>query len=156
MIDADHFKQVNDTYGHAAGDQCLKQLADLMRRHFDQPQDHLIRFGGEEFIVLTTGADYQWICDRLEQLRLSVAQQAVQVGGTTFYFTVSLGALIHQPTPGDNLDLWLKKADSALYKAKSSGRNRLIIHQDSDPSLRTEYSPSDRYASSEKHHEQNR
>jgi diguanylate cyclase (GGDEF)-like protein len=131
LVDADHFKLVNDHHGHHTGDQCLKALADMMQKQFNHPEDHLVRFGGEEFIVLTSGQDYQQLCQRLDLLRQVVSKHPVQGVHGTLHFTISIGALIRHVKPEDSLDFWLHKADSALYQAKKSGRNRLTLHSDS-------------------------
>lgn len=126
MIDADHFKRINDNHGHDVGDTCLKELASQMRHHFSEPQDHLIRFGGEEFIVLTSARTAEHIEARLEQLRQGIEKHPIHKEGLTLSFTISIGALIRPAGEHESLDLWLKAADHALYKAKNGGRNRLV------------------------------
>lgn len=130
LIDADHFKQVNDTYGHDIGDNCLKSLAENMRLMFNQPQDHLIRFGGEEFIVLTSDISADNIELRLQQLRQAVAENDIAAKGDVFRITISIGCRISTPNENSILSHRLKEADKALYEAKDQGRNRVIIYQD--------------------------
>ncbi len=127
MIDADHFKRINDNYGHDAGDLCLQALARHMRVQFNQPDDHLIRFGGEEFIILTCGSCARQLEDRLQDLRLAVAENPVLQQQFSLHITISIGAMIRPARKSEPLDLWLKEADHAFYRAKHSGRNQLVI-----------------------------
>ena len=125
QLDIDHFKAVNDTHGHAAGDLVLQSFADTVRRNV-RDTDVLARWGGEEFVLLlcdTPAADAVTLMERLRQ-----AVQAMQVpvpqGGQPITVTVSIGLARH--TPADPLAGTLERADQALYAAKAGGRNRVV------------------------------
>ena len=125
QLDIDHFKAVNDTHGHAAGDLVLQSFADTVRRNV-RDTDVLARWGGEEFVLLlcdTPAADAVALMERLRQ-----AVQAMQVpvaqGGQPITVTVSIGLARH--TPADPLAGTLERADQALYAAKAGGRNRVV------------------------------
>lgn len=123
MIDADHFKRINDQYGHAAGDAVLRHLAAGMTATF-RAMDVLARFGGEEFVVLlpdTTLEGAEIVAQRLCQL---LATQAVEVGGQVVRYTVSAGVAAMDADVGD-FDALMQRADEALYAAKAGGRNRV-------------------------------
>ena len=125
MVDADHFKKINDTYGHEAGDVCLRALADTMRRHFRRETDRLSRFGGEEFVVFASYEDSDEIRNRLERFRESVASACNICEGNDIRLTISIGLATGIPGPDDSPTEFLRQADKALYQAKQSGRNRL-------------------------------
>lgn len=125
QLDIDHFKAVNDTHGHAAGDLVLQRFADTVRRNV-RDTDVLARWGGEEFVLLlcdTPAADAVALMERLRQ-----AVQAMQVpvaqGGQPITVTVSIGLARH--APADPLAGTLERADRALYAAKAGGRNRVV------------------------------
>ena len=125
LLDIDHFKVVNDTHGHAAGDLVLQSFADTVRRNV-RDTDVLARWGGEEFVLLlcdTPAADAVALMERLRQ-----AVQAMQVpvpqGGEPITVTVSIGLARH--TPADPLAGTLERADQVLYAAKAGGRNRVV------------------------------
>lgn len=123
MLDLDHFKRVNDTYGHAAGDAVLRHFA-LLAQNSLREIDLIGRLGGEEFGVLLPGTDMAGALELAERLRLAVAAAPVQVEEDAIPVTVSVGVaefLSADPHPDDIL----ARADMALYKAKESGRNRV-------------------------------
>ena len=123
LIDIDHFKAVNDTYGHDAGDAVLKEVAGLLRTSLRQA-DEVCRIGGEEFLVIcrnTNQADSVMIGERIRQ---AVEAHSIQVGGTELKMTISMGAAGR--TNGFlDLNALLKAADEAVYVAKDTGRNRV-------------------------------
>ncbi|HET6604686.1 MAG TPA: GGDEF domain-containing protein [Xanthomonadaceae bacterium] len=124
MIDIDHFKRLNDLYGHATGDRVLSQLAELVRRH-TRRGDHFYRYGGDEFVLLLPSTNRSGLAQVLGNLRAAFAWQ---LGGPEGPVTVSLGAALLEPdeTPHQ----WLTRADDALYAAKRAGRDRLRISAD--------------------------
>jgi diguanylate cyclase (GGDEF)-like protein/PAS domain S-box-containing protein len=126
MLDIDHFKQYNDTYGHAGADQLLRELGVLMGRSFRR-EDIVCRIGGEEFIVILPSCEVEEAEVRAERLRLAVAVMPVRYEGDSIgNATISLGvaeAFVH----GDTLEQLLRAADAALYLAKNSGRNRVVV-----------------------------
>ncbi len=121
VFDIDHFKQVNDRFGHGVGDMVLKALADSIRHHLRE-SDTLARWGGEEFVVLAVNTAQNEAVALAEKLRL-VVQEAVfpEVGAMTISLGVSQFKLV------DNFETVFKRADHALYKAKAKGRNRVWI-----------------------------
>lgn len=119
MLDIDHFKAINDTHGHDAGDAVLVELASRLGkilRHVDR----LARFGGEEFVVVAPGIGLASALDLAERLRRTVAEQAFAAAGRV---TISIG--VATLYPGEPADALLKRADEALYRAKDGGRNRV-------------------------------
>ena len=126
MFDIDFFKHINDTYGHPAGDDCLKQFSQVLVEHFQRKSDIVCRFGGEEFAVICTDKTASKVKTYVEQLRIDVENSTVLHEGKKIKFTISAG--IYSTIPGKNLDpeQYLNRADQALYDAKNSGRNRVV------------------------------
>lgn len=123
-VDADHFKRVNDQHGHAAGDQALQHLAELMRRSV-RSGDSVVRLGGEEFLLLMAQTDEGQARQRAEQLREQVAHSPLRLDGAELALTVSIGvAVAHQPLAAVAL---IGAADAALYQAKRAGRNQVVL-----------------------------
>jgi diguanylate cyclase (GGDEF)-like protein len=125
MIDIDHFKQLNDKYGHGAGDDCLREVAQRLQRHATTLGGVVARYGGEEFVVVLahTGTD---IAQALaEALRNAVAGTPVKTSAAPLWVTISLGVATARPDGRDSLGAVLKRADEALYRAKREGRNRV-------------------------------
>ncbi|MBW7471484.1 transporter substrate-binding domain-containing protein [Marinobacter sp. M216] len=127
MVDADLFKSINDTFGHDAGDHCLKTLAEMMKRHFRRETDRLSRFGGEEFVIFTTYQDRREIIERLDRFRNAIADSPTVFSGQEIHLTVSIGLATGIPEPSDSPAAFLRLADQALYCAKENGRNRLEV-----------------------------
>lgn len=122
LLDADHFKQVNDNHGHHAGDEVLRTLGAVMLGSVRTPTDVAARVGGEEFALLlpdTRLEDARRVCERL---RATLAAQRFQAGGQTYQVTVSIGLV---ESRGSDADAVLAAADRQLYQAKSEGRNRV-------------------------------
>jgi diguanylate cyclase (GGDEF)-like protein len=121
LLDLDHFKQVNDQYGHAAGDKVLIRLAELMRRH-TRSSDRIFRYGGEEFAILASGAGLSAAARLAEGLRAAVAAATLLEGHP---ITISIGvAYMDQASePAE----WLEQADKMLYAAKQGGRNAVRV-----------------------------
>lgn len=125
MVDADHFKEINDTHGHEAGDRCLVALANTMRAHFRRDTDRLTRFGGEEFVIFTSFSDREELMSRLDSFRQEVSTQSTTCNNHDIQFTVSIGLAIGIPSKDTVPAEFLRRADKALYLAKRNGRNRL-------------------------------
>jgi diguanylate cyclase (GGDEF)-like protein len=122
MFDIDHFKAVNDTYGHAAGDKVIIALTQSIVGYI-RKIDFIGRIGGEEFALLLPRANKQPALEVAQRLRKLLSELTVDVGEATINFTVSIGVAALRPTTRDLPDL-LRNADAALYKAKREGRNR--------------------------------
>ncbi len=121
LLDLDHFKQVNDSFGHAAGDKVLVQLCELIRSR-TRKSDEIFRYGGEEFIVIATGASLRAASGMAENLRALVAATDIIAGCP---ITVSIGVAALQP--GESPASWLLRADRMLYNAKLGGRNKVCV-----------------------------
>jgi two-component system cell cycle response regulator len=125
MLDVDRFKTVNDTYGHAAGDQVLQDVALRMRQHL-RAVDVVARFGGEEFVVAMAGADEEEAVQVAERLRESLLDTPVTLEQQrSLAITASIGVAVSRA--GDTLDDLTSAADAALYRAKANGRNRVEV-----------------------------
>lgn len=127
MLDIDHFKRVNDAYGHPAGDAVLRALAALLGK-CTRAEDIPCRFGGEEFVVVMPGAPLPVICDRAEEIRLAFEALRVPAQDQVITMTLSIGVAAY-PTDGAAGNEVLDHADQALYQAKAAGRNRVIVFQ---------------------------
>jgi len=130
MLDADHFKNINDTYGHKIGDKVLIELAAKCERAL-RDKDIIARFGGEEFVIFLpdiTIAQAQKVADRLRQSISSIVVYSDE--GKPIQFTVSIG--VTSSDISDDIDMLIKTADDALYKAKETGRNKVEIFESSN------------------------
>lgn len=123
LLDIDHFKQVNDLYGHSAGDAALRALGRLLRRHL-RPFDLVGRYGGEEFVILLSGASQQGALTAAERLRALIAGTPFDHQGIV-RLTASIGVISSDPPEEIPLSALLASADRALYRAKHSGRNQV-------------------------------
>lgn len=129
MIDVDHFKQFNDTYGHPEGDACLSRLGGLLAKFADDTSGFAARYGGEEFLLLLPGADLKRAIDTAERLRAAVAALAVPHRASLFgCVTVSIGVASVVPAPFLRVQDLVEAADTGLYAAKHRGRNQVVGH----------------------------
>jgi diguanylate cyclase len=124
LLDIDHFKQVNDTHGHQAGDAVLVRLADAITRTFPRKGDCLARYGGEEFAIVLRDATLEDGVRLAERLRKTVQGLAVEHQGQKIRFTVSIGVAAVQS--GEASWQWVQRADRALYAGKAAGRDRVV------------------------------
>ncbi|QVW23418.1 diguanylate cyclase [Pseudomonas hormoni] len=124
MLDLDHFKRINDNYGHLAGDKVLKIFASVLRKRL-RGTDFIARFGGEEFVLLMPGTVQATGAKLLENLRASIEACPFHFKGEPVTITVSMGMTAFKP--GEHSDMVLKRADQALYRAKHAGRNRVEL-----------------------------
>ncbi|HPF21309.1 MAG TPA: diguanylate cyclase, partial [Syntrophomonas sp.] len=129
MIDIDFFKRYNDTHGHLAGDRCLQAVAEVLNHCRRESLDFVARFGGEEFIFVTVGLNRQESLALAERIRAEVEALGIehQSSSVASNITVSIGISHLYPNKEDRLDLFMEKADKALYQAKADGRNRLVL-----------------------------
>jgi diguanylate cyclase (GGDEF)-like protein len=123
LFDIDHFKRINDTFGHLAGDACLRALADLMRPRIDRAGDILARYGGEEFVIALMGVNAEQSLALAEEFRAAIESLVVTFDGHTIRFTASFGLACAVPDAEHQVRDYLAAADRALYAAKDSGRN---------------------------------
>ena len=126
MIDIDHFKQVNDTFGHLAGDEALRTVAARLTTSV-RPYDIVGRWGGEEFVVVLPDTPAEQVAEIATRLLNAIRNEPIRLNEqTTINLTGSIGALAIQ-TPEQSLDEYIALADNALYEAKSAGRNRVAL-----------------------------
>jgi len=136
MLDIDHFKRVNDEYGHQAGDKVLVEVVNRVKSEL-RPYDIIGRYGGEEFVVGILGADRGMGLKKAEDFRRCVEEKEFKYSDKKLKITISLGVTCQKIEGTKNnipqlLDNLTKKADDALYKAKETGRNKVICFCDSD------------------------
>ena len=124
VLDIDHFKRINDTYGHAVGDRALQAFAYTVR-HTVRGGDVLARWGGEEFVLLLGDVDAYAAHSLLQRIGQAVSQAVVADAPEGLRMTVSTGLTIHRP--GESIDATLERADQALYRAKHQGRNCVVL-----------------------------
>lgn len=125
MLDIDHFKNVNDTYGHLCGDVCLKQVARTAQGLLQRPADGAFRYGGEEFVILLPATDERGALCIGERIRQAVSNLVVDCDGLQITFTISIGVACLIPDSNASPEDLIHKADVALYDAKHGGRNRV-------------------------------
>ena len=131
ILDLDHFKNVNDTYGHQAGDQVLKEIASIMTRSLRET-DSICRFGGEEFAISMPGTSKAEAFELLNSIRLKISNTPVyQTDHGPLFITIS-GGLATYPGDGDTVDKLVLNSDSALYSAKRDGRNLVTGYEPSN------------------------
>lgn len=129
MIDIDHFKRVNDTHGHPAGDQVIKAVA-LVLQDCIRPMDTVARFGGEEFAMVLPNCAPGFGQTVAERVRLKIQRLAVPVApGKEISVTVSIGGAFAPQWVRSSAPLWLERADQQLYRAKAGGRNLACVEQ---------------------------
>lgn len=127
LMDVDHFKRLNDTYGHLAGDAALVRLAELTKQRLRET-DVLCRYGGEEFGIILAQTELQQACAIAEDIRQLVAAVPVHHADTVIGMTISLGISSHTPAePKASREALIVQADKALYSAKQAGRNRVAV-----------------------------
>lgn len=129
MIDIDHFKRVNDTYGHAVGDDVIRTIGDVIQGEVRET-DKVARFGGEEYVVLVHESSVDGADILASRIREKTGDTAYISGGSQVRFTISAGVALPSGDDRDIEDV-IKRADKALYDAKSSGRNRVVVSGDS-------------------------
>jgi two-component system, cell cycle response regulator len=131
MVDLDHFKAINDTHGHLTGDSVLREVSRRMLAEI-RSYDSLGRYGGEEFLVLLPGCQAADTVHKAEQLRLSLLGHPIDTPTGPVSVTISVGAVSVANWPSDDLNQILQMADAAMYRAKTGGRNHVIMADTSD------------------------
>jgi diguanylate cyclase (GGDEF)-like protein len=127
MIDVDHFKFYNDSYGHAAGDTCLQTVAAAIATACRRPADLAARYGGEEFALLLPGSDSDGAAELARFVCSAIQAKAIaHIGSPNGVVTVSAGVSAVIPGAEDTIRTLVESADSALYRAKAAGRNRVV------------------------------
>ncbi|MFT7689094.1 MAG: diguanylate cyclase (GGDEF)-like protein [Candidatus Azotimanducaceae bacterium] len=131
LLDIDKFKDVNDTYGHLAGDESLAAVAKAIDGCFNRPSDVVARYGGEEFVVILPYVERSIAGRMAEQVRTCVEKLVIKADGYEIKLTVSIGQVTLTPADGMIPREIIARADQALYKAKSTGRNRICTYSQS-------------------------
>ncbi|MDX1452017.1 MAG: GGDEF domain-containing protein [Oleiphilaceae bacterium] len=127
LLDIDHFKIVNDTHGHAAGDEVIKVIAECIQQSCQRETDVIARIGGEEFAVLIASGEREVLKGLGEKIRFLVEATRVHYGAEKLKVTISVGGAVLLPSLETSPDDLFKLADRCLYTAKESGRNRVIV-----------------------------
>jgi len=127
MIDIDHFKSVNDTYGHQGGDEALKHFAGILQECIKRPSDIICRYGGEEFVVILPNTDLEGAAVLMENIRTMTEASALDFEGNVIKFTVSIGVSTRVIATDSESELLHEFADKLLYKAKEAGRNQVVF-----------------------------
>ena len=137
MFDIDKFKVYNDTFGHPAGDKVLSAVAQKISSHLHRATDFFARYGGEEFVALCVGDDARPMYDYVIRIRQAVeAMHIPHNPSVSQWVTVSIGGITVVPPLDGSYDVYLKMADTMLYEAKESGRNRVIWKDESGQQLK--------------------
>ncbi len=145
LIDLDHFKKINDTWGHEVGNQVLRLTASLIRsavRRIDIP----CRYGGEEFALILPGTQLALAVNVAERLREEIASTPLELDGEELRFTASMGATLSVAGQGDTVESFVDRADKLLYEAKRGGRNRVCHSEYRYLKPDTEVSPDEKRA----------
>lgn len=131
LLDIDHFKAYNDTYGHLAGDDCIREVSQAISASANRPGDMVARYGGEEFVVLLTNTPESGARHVAELIRASVVNMHIphRESSASEYVTISIGGATLNNTPNGDLSSLLHAADQALYRSKGAGRNCINIRQ---------------------------
>jgi diguanylate cyclase (GGDEF)-like protein len=139
FMDVDHFKLYNDTYGHSAGDDCLRQIASAIKKAVLRPADLTARYGGEEFVVLLPTTDGMGAEEVAERILRTVDSMAIphKRSLVSYHVTVSIGICTLLPSDKNTIALFIENADAALYKAKTSGRHCFKHYM--DPSVQSNF-----------------
>ena len=134
MIDIDYFKLFNDHYGHIAGDNCLKDVARAIKGELKRSSDVVARYGGEEFVVILPNTSSHGAFSIAENIRRAVEKCSIPQQASLFlnHVTISLGLATIKPAKSNTAELVLKMADTALYRAKEAGRNRVVVAAEKD------------------------
>lgn len=127
LLDIDHFKRVNDTYGHAAGDAVLQSVARTLQECV-RPMDTVARYGGEEFAIVLPNCPTAFAQAAAERVRRAIESRSIPVAqGVTLNVTLSAGGAFAPPWVRSSARLWIERADAQLYRAKAEGRNRTCL-----------------------------
>lgn len=127
LLDIDHFKKINDKYGHLCGDHCLKEFSKILQDEIKRPSDTISRYGGEEFVMILPNTDQDGVYQLLERIRARLEKTVIYFEVNQFVMTVSIGGCSRiVENDSENISL-IGFVDNLLYKAKESGRNKTIV-----------------------------
>ncbi len=128
LFDIDNFKKINDKHGHLVGDECLRKVAKTIKFCVKREMDTVARFGGEEFAVILPGTGREGGVRLAESIRANIEMLPPVHGKTPFHITISAGVATMIPAQGEHKETLINKADTALYQAKSEGKNRVVFN----------------------------
>ena len=131
LADIDHFKRINDSLGHLAGDSVLREVAARLRRHV-RPYDYVGRYGGEEFLIVLPECPLHATRNAAERMQRAVSQEPVSLAEGPVQMTISLGVTGYARGETNDLQMIIRAADGALYRAKAAGRNRVVVAEAAD------------------------
>ena len=136
MVDVDFFKMYNDTYGHQAGDECLKQVAKILSGALKRSSDMVARYGGEEFTIVLRESSLDFAIEIASSIQKALYAANIAHTGSEAEdrVTLSMGIAIQTPNNNSVLSTLIYRADEALYRAKKAGRNRYYVYQPDDDS----------------------
>ncbi len=126
MLDIDHFKKINDTYGHLVGDQVLISITNIIRDNI-RKGDIFVRYGGEEFLVILPGASNEGLRKTSEKIRRYIEENTIQYNSQSIKITISIGGTSYPEYDAEDFEKLIEQADGNLYQSKDSGRNRTTI-----------------------------
>ena len=132
LIDIDHFKQINDTFGHLYGDEVLKQAAQTIQKNLKRPMDDVARYGGEEFAIILPRTDEEGAANLAEKIRAQIESLKIHFENKTVPITASIGVSALTPKESDDPEFLISSSDSALYEAKNGGRNQVRVYKKRD------------------------
>ncbi len=128
IMDIDHFKNINDTHGHMAGDAVIKSVVETLKKLLKRPTDEVVRYGGEEFVIVLPHTTQENALQFAEQIRQEIVALEIPYETAQIRLTISIGVAVTIPTDESHQDKLLAAADNALYEAKNAGRNCVIFH----------------------------
>ncbi|MBI9097904.1 MAG: diguanylate cyclase [Spirochaetaceae bacterium] len=130
MIDIDHFKLYNDNYGHQSGDECIKTVAQILKSILNRSTDMVIRYGGEEFLVILPSTPLEGAVKVAELIQSELIKEKIEhkKSDVSDFLTVSIGVSAINPNEDNNLNLLIEQADNALYTSKETGRNKITVY----------------------------
>jgi two-component system, sensor histidine kinase LadS len=128
MVDLDHFKRINDRWGHPFGDRCLQAAAKAIRASVHKPSDVVARYGGEEFVILLPDTDLRGAMIVAQRVLDHILETSLEEGDETIQLSCSIGVASCRPSPREGADQLVQDADQALYAAKHRGRGRVEGH----------------------------
>lgn len=124
-LDIDHFKKINDTYGHPTGDLILIECVRLLKEVFSRDSDFVARIGGEEFAIILPECSYDHALKKADEALNRIRRETYVVDDVKIKFTISMG--IAELAHGEDVESWIKRADQALYHSKTTGRNKYTL-----------------------------
>lgn len=137
LLDIDRFKMINDNYGHTVGDECIRAIAQALLHSTNRPADVVVRYGGEEFCILLPQTDAAGTLQAANRAMEAIRTIKVTIEDISLNVTCSIGCYTEVPSTRNDIKAFIDRADSALYKAKNTGRNKIVVYTN-DAELNTE------------------